>query len=65
MGVYYDKARRKYRAQIKVDGVNINLGRFVTLGEAVEVRKAAEVKYKFNANHGTNKLYYVRTKANA
>ena len=54
-GVRYDKARKKYRAQIAVDGVNINLGRFVTLEEAAEVRKAAEIKYKFNANHGATK----------
>ena len=61
MGVYYDKGRRKYKAQIRVDGVNINLGRFVTLEEAAEVRKAAEIKYKFSVNHGANKTkeYYV------
>ena len=43
-GVYYYKAKRKYVAQIKVDGVNIYLGIFVTLEEATEVRKAAEIK---------------------
>lgn len=56
MGVYYERAKRKYRAQIKVDRVNIYLGRFVTLEEAIEVRKAAELKYKFNTNHGNNKI---------
>ena len=64
-GVSYYKAKRKYVAQIKVDRVNIYLGSFVTLEEATEVRKAAEVKYKFNANHGTNKLYYVTKGTNA
>ena len=64
-GVFYRKNRRKYMAQIVVGGVNIYLGTFVTLEEATEVRKAAEIKYKFNANHGTNKAYYVRKKANA
>ena len=65
-GVYYDKARRKYKAQIRVDGMNINLGRFVTLEEATEARKAADIRYKYNANHGNNKIKeYVRTKANA
>ena len=56
IGVYYHKAGRKYVAQIKVDGANIYLGSFVSLEEAAEVRKAAEVKYKFNANHGDNKI---------
>lgn len=64
-GVYYHKTKRKYVAQIVVEGAKIYLGAFVSLEEATEVRKAAELKYKFNANHGTNKAMYVRTKANA
>lgn len=66
-GVVYHKARRKYRAQIKVDGVQIHLGYFSTSEEAAKARKDAEIKYKFNANHGINKNkgYYVRKKANA
>lgn len=60
MGVYYSEARRKYVAQIKVDGASINLGRFVTLEEAAKARKAAEIKYNFNANHGNNKAKYVK-----
>ena len=60
-GVYYNKAARKYRAQIMVDGVNISLGYFVTLDEATESRRAAEIRYKYNANHGANKIKeYVR-----
>ena len=60
-GVTYCKDRRKYMAQIKVGDANINLGRFVTLEEAAEARKAAEIKYKFNVNHGNNKTKeYVR-----
>ena len=62
MGVYYQKAQRNYVARIIVDGVNIYLGTFVTLKEATEVRKAAEIKYKFNANHGNNEAMYVRKK---
>ena len=62
MGVYYQRVRRKYEARIIVDGMNIYLGEFVTLEEAAKVRKAAEIKYKFNANHGTNKAKYVRKK---
>lgn len=62
-GVVYHKARGKYMAQIMVDRVNIYLGMFVTLEEATEVRKAAEIKYKFNTNHGNNRAKYVRKKA--
>lgn len=66
MGVIYNKAMRKYAAQIKVYDVNIYLGSFSTLEEAAKARKDANIKYKFNANHGTNKIKdYVREKANA
>lgn len=62
-GVIYDKAKRKYKARIMVDGLSIHLGTFATLEEAAEVRKAAELKYNFNANHGNNKIKdYARTK---
>ena len=54
-GVIYHKVNRKYVAQIRVDGANIYLGSFVTLEEATEVRKAAELKYKFSVNHGATK----------
>lgn len=64
-GTYYNRARRKYVAQIKVDGKVIYLGSFATLEEAARARKDADIKYKFNANHGTNKAKYARTKANA
>lgn len=55
-GVYYHKGTRKYMAYIKVDGVQIHLGYFASLGEAAKVRKAAEIKYEYNASHGTNKI---------
>ena len=60
-GVYYRKGRRKYEAQIIVDGMNIYLGEFFTLEEAAKARKDADIKYKFHANHGNNKIKdYVR-----
>ena len=62
MGVHYHKRSRKYMARIVVDGVQIYLGIFSTLEEAAEVRGAAEITYKYNANHGTNKSMYARTK---
>ena len=65
-GVRYRKDKRKYVAQIKVDGLIIQLGSFVTLEEAAKVRKAAEIKYKFNVGHGATKTKeYVRKKSNA
>lgn len=64
-GVHYHKGARKYEARIKVDDVNIYLGSFVSLEEAAEVRKAAEIKYKYNANHGATKIKdYVTRGAN-
>ena len=65
MGVCYDKGTRKYRAQIQIDGVSIYLGEFVTLEEAANARKDADIKYKFNTNHGNNKAKYVTKKTNA
>ena len=65
MGVYYHKAGRKYAAQIKVDGKVYYLGSYPTLEEAAEVRKQADIKFKFNANHGSNKAEYVRKKSDA
>jgi HNH endonuclease/AP2 domain len=52
MGVCWDKSRGKWSAQIKVDLVRINLGRFDDIELAIAARKAAEVKYNFHANHG-------------
>ena len=61
MGVNYNKARRKYEAHIRAEGAQIYLGIFTTLEEAAEVRKAAEIKYGYNPNHGNNKIKdYVR-----
>ncbi|WAX10354.1 hypothetical protein BV57P2_00046 [Phocaeicola phage BV57P2] len=56
MGVVYHKAKRKYMARIRVDGVNIYLGIFDTLGEAAKARKDADIRYKYNANHGATKI---------
>lgn len=64
-GVYLNKKRGIYAAQIKVDGKVYYLGSYPTLEEAAEVRKQSDIKFKFNANHGSNKAEYVRTKSNA
>ena len=44
-GVRFEEARQKWRAQIVVDNVAINLGRFSTQEAAKEARYQAEVKY--------------------
>lgn len=63
-GVCFLKARKKYMAQIRVDGENIFLGRFETLEEAAAARAEANLKYKFNNTHGKGRAEYVRKKAN-
>jgi len=55
IGVHWAKDRNKWRAEIKVDGVKINLGSFTKFSEAVDIRKLAEVSYGFHENHGKDK----------
>lgn len=64
-GVYFSKARKKYIAQIKVNQELIYLGTFETLEEAAAARAEANLKFKFNDNHGKGRAEYVRKKANA
>lgn len=44
-GVGYDKINDKWRATIKVDGKQKNLGRYLNIEDAIFVRKQAEIKY--------------------
>lgn len=44
-GVVWDKARKKWRAEIKVKGKKVHLGRFSEIGDAVEARKVADQHY--------------------
>ena len=62
-GVSFLKARKKYMAQIRVDGENIFLGRFETLEEATAARAEANLKFNFNNNHGKGRAEYVRKKS--
>jgi hypothetical protein len=45
LGVYYDKSRDKYGAEIRIDGIKRHLGRFATAQEAhaayIKARAAA------------------------
>lgn len=61
-GTYFDRDRNKFVAQIKVNGKVIYLGSYGTLIEAVEARKAADKKYNFHPNHGTNESAYIRNR---
>lgn len=63
-GVYFSKTRKKYRAQIKVNRKIMHLGMFDTLEEAA-ARAEANLKFKFNNNHGEGRAEYVRKKADA
>lgn len=44
-GVYFDKSRDKWAAQIMYNARQINLGRFNTKEEAIQARKNAEIEY--------------------
>ena len=51
-GVWFDKRRNKYYAEIKVDRKKHFLGYFVSIEKAAEARAEAEKHFKFHANHG-------------
>lgn len=51
-GVHFDKARRKWTVQIRINYKQINLGRFENIEDAIEVRKRANVQYGFHEHHG-------------
>lgn len=40
-GVSWDKAKRKWLAQARIDGVKRNLGRFACIGDAIKAHRAA------------------------
>ena len=51
-GVCWDKNKRRWKATIGVDGKTVNLGRFLTIKQAIQARQEAEAKYGFHPNHG-------------
>ena len=59
-GVYFYKRLQKYIARIRVNREFIHLGVFETLEEAAAARAEANVKYKFNNNHGKGRAEYVK-----
>lgn len=54
-GVYYDKCRDKWVAEIMVNQKKIHGGRFDSLLDAASKRKKMELIYGFHANHGEAK----------
>ncbi|EDD9119389.1 HNH endonuclease [Salmonella enterica subsp. enterica serovar Infantis] len=52
LGVWFEKRRKAWVAEIKVDRKKIHIGRFEKFSDAVAARKAAEVKHGFHENHG-------------
>lgn len=54
-GVWWYTRKKKWQADIRVEGKKINLGRFVDISDAVAARSAALIKYGFHANHGAFK----------
>lgn len=45
IGVHWDKSKRKWRAEIRVNGKTKHIGYSDNLQDAVKIRKAAEKKY--------------------
>ena len=52
MGLCWHKRAKKWQVSIMVDRKSIYLGLYEDKDEAIKVRKEAEVKYGFHANHG-------------
>ena len=52
VGVFRDEVNNKWKAQIKVDGKVINLGRYRDLFSACCARMSANIKYDFHPMHG-------------
>jgi len=51
-GVSWCNTARKWAVYIKLNGKNKNLGYFADKSEAIDARKAANIRYKFHKNHG-------------
>ena len=52
-GVSYSKERKKWVADIRIDGRTIFLGRFKYFMQAVAARFSADIEYDFHVNHGS------------
>ena len=52
IGVYWKKDKRKWHAQMKIDGIKNHLGYFDNIEDAAKARKKAEAKHGFHPQHG-------------
>ena len=52
-GVSFEQGRNKWVAGICINKKSINLGRFKNKSDAIDARKAANIKYGFHENHGS------------
>jgi hypothetical protein len=54
-GVYFIKQSNKWKAEIKVNDCYEYLGQFSNIDDAISARKAANIRYGFHENHGTDR----------
>ena len=55
IGVSFYKGKKKYAAELVINGVKKWLGYYDTVEEAAAVRKIASINYNFHPNHGNSK----------
>lgn len=55
-GVMWREKEGKWLASITVNRKRVYLGRFIDKGEAIRVRKEAEILYGFHENHGKGEV---------
>lgn len=61
-GVSYDKRRCRYVASLRVNGVDLSLGRYKTIEEAAAAVKAArKMDKEYSSRHGEDGIQYVTT----
>lgn len=54
-GVYWDSRKSKWTSRVRVGGKLVYLGSFRQFDDAIAARKAAELKYGFHPNHGSDR----------
>lgn len=53
MGVSRTRGKKRWRARIRYQGKDINLGEFANMVDAIQARRDAELEFGFHDNHGT------------
>ena len=51
-GVFWEKARNKWKPMLRIDGAMRHLGYYEQIWDAICARKSAEHKYGYHPNHG-------------